>query len=149
MEKMIETPFGPIDLDYTPIELTISANSQGFPRIARYEGIQSNSENGQYATLSWRIWQYDKEGNLLPDREFVQGREVRTEVSGNNRVTPDGITIKREGFPEGEVGDRAFQMAWNAGHNEYRFWMAVLYSRTLPEAVKAAGMILAQYGVFD
>lgn len=145
----LETPFGEIDLDYVPIEFPISESSQGFQRIVRYEGIRSKSEEGQFATLIWKIWQYDKEGNALPEREFVQGREVRTDVSGNSRVTSGGITIKREGFPEGEVGDRAFQMAWNAGHNEYRFWMAVLHSRPMPEAIKAAGMILAQYGVFD
>lgn len=149
MDKIIETPFGLIDLEYNKIELPISESSQGFTRIVIYEGILNNSEDGQYATLLWKVYQYDKEGNLLPDREFIQGREVRTDVSGNNRVNSGGITIKREAFPEGELGDRAYQMAWNAGHNEYRFWMAVLHSRTMPEAIKAAGMILAQYGVFD
>lgn len=145
----IESPFGHLNIDYSPIEFTINPSSQGMERRVRYDGILFKSESNEAASIVWKIWQYDKEGNLLPDREFVQGREVRTDVSGSNRVTSGGITIKRERFPQGEVGDRAYQMAWNSGYNEYRFWMAVLHSRLLPEAIQAAGMILAQYGVFD
>lgn len=143
------TPLGEVDLTPQPIELQITDSSIGFTRRVVFEGIRSQSESGEFAQIVWKVWQYDAEENLLNELDAVQGRQVVTPVSGQNRVTADGVTILREGFPAGEVGDRAFEMAWNAGYNEYRYWMGLLQGVPLPQVLAAAGSILSQFERFD
>lgn len=145
----ITTPHGEIDLAQKPVELQISDSSIGFTRKVTFEGIRSMSEEGEFAQIVWKVWQYDKEGNLLNELDAVQGRQITTPVSGQNRVTSEGVTILREVFPEGEVGDRAYQMAFEAGHNEYRYWMSLLQNVPLPQVLAAAGAILSQFERFD
>lgn len=144
----ITTSFGELDLGYLPIEFDVSDSELGTKLRVRFEGIRSMTESGEFANIIWVVSQYSEEGDRLNPLFAVQDRQVITEVSGRNRVTPDGITIKREAFPEGETGDRAYQMAYSSGHNEYRFWMALLHTRSLPEIITAAGQILAQYARF-
>jgi len=148
MEK-IKTPFGDIDLDLEPISFFISDSSLGTRRKVQFEGIRSMTERGQFAQVVWLIWQYDQEGNLLNELDAVQGRQVITPVSGQNRVTADGVLIIREAFPEGEVGDRAYQMAMNSGYNEYQYWMALLRVAPLPQVLAAAGNLLNQHERYD
>jgi hypothetical protein len=145
----VTTLFGEIDLDYTPIEFPITDSSIGARRIVRFEGIRSQSDSQEFAQILWTIWQMDEKGELKNELDAVQGRQVITPVSGQNRVTANGILILREAFPQGEVGDRAYQMAWNAGYNEYRYWMALLRLATLPNVIIGAGSILAQYERYD
>jgi hypothetical protein len=147
--ELIKTPFGDIDLDVVPISFFISDSSLGTRRKVQFEGIKSMTERGQFAQIVWLIWQYDQEGNLLNELDAVQGRQVITPVSGQNRVTAEGILIMREAFPEGEVGDRAYQMAFDKGYNEYQYWMALLRLAPLPVVLNAAGNLLAQYERYD
>lgn len=147
--NIINTPFGEIDLDITPISFWITDSTLGTRRKVDYEGIRSQTERGQFAQIVWLIWQYDKEGNLLNELDAVQGRQVITPVTGQNRVTSEGLLIVREAFPEGEIGDRAFQMAYDKGHNEYLYWMSLLRIAKLPDVIIAAGYLLAQYERYD
>ena len=150
MENLIKTPFGEVDLTPTPISFWVSDSSIGAKRKVVFDGIRSQSEEGQFAQIVWKIWQFDEDGEtLINELDAVQGRIVITPVTGQNRVTSDGILIMREAFPEGEVGDRTYQMAWNAGHNEYRYWTALLRIAPLPNIIEAAGNLLAQYDRFD
>ena len=145
----ITTPFGEIDLDVQPISFWIKDSSIGARQLVTYEGIRSKTETGQFAQIVWIIDQYDAEGNKLNELHAVQGRQVITPVSGQNRVTAEGILIQRESFPEGEIGDRAYQMAYAKGHNEYKYWMALLHVAPLPVVIQAAGNMLAQFERFD
>lgn len=147
--NIIKTPFGDIDLNIKPITFFISDSSLGTRRKVQFEGIRSMTERGQFAQIVWLIWQYDQEGNLVNELDAVQGRQVITPVSGHNRVTAEGILIIREAFPEGEVGDRAYQMAFDKGYNEYQYWMAVLRLAPLPVVIQAAGNILAEFYRYD
>lgn len=149
MSNIIKTPFGEVDLDYRSIDFLITESSLGAMRKVEFEGIQYMSEKKQYAEIVWLIWQYNKENNLINELDAVQGRTVITPVTGLNRVTSDGILIMREVFPEGEIGDRAYQMAMNAGHNEYHYWMALLRVAPLPIVIQTAGNMLAQYNRYD
>lgn len=141
----ITTPFGEIDLDIDPISFWINDSSIGARQLVTYEGIRSKTERGQFAQIVWIIDQYDKEGNKLNELHAVQGRQVITPVSGQNRVTAEGILIVREAFPEGEIGDRAYEMSRAKGYNEYAYWMALLRIAKLPDVIIAAGNLLAQY----
>lgn len=147
--NIIKTPFGEIDLDSEPIRFPIKDSSLGTTQEVVWEGITQQSETNQFALIIWQIWQYGQDGKLINPLVAVQGRQVITPVSGQNRVTADGILIMREAFPEGEVGDRAYQMAFNSGHNEYHYWMALLRVAPLSTVITAAGQMLAQYARFD
>jgi len=149
MATIIKSPFGEIDLDSPPIEFQIKDSSIGSIRKVRFEGILHQSETGQFAEILWNIWQFNSEGNQISALDAVQGRQVSTVVSGNNRVNADGILIIRELFPEGEIGDRAYQMAYTTGHNEYKYWMALLRIAPLTTVITAAGQMLAQFERFD
>jgi len=149
MAKLIKTPFGEVDLDYDPITFLIKKSSIGAIRKVEFEGIHAQSNTDQFAQIVWIVWQLDEAKEKLNPLDVVQERKVITPVSGQNRVTSEGILIMREGFPEGDVGDRAYQMAWNAGHNEYKYWMALLRIAPLPIVLEAAGNLLAQYEQFD
>jgi hypothetical protein len=149
MTQLIKSPFGEIDLDYPPIEFLIKDSSLGSIRKVRYEGILHQSETGQFAEILWNIWQFDAEGNLISSLDAVQGRQVSTLVSGQNKVSADGILILRELFPEGEIGDRAYRMAWSSGCNEYKYWMALLRVAPLATVITLAGQMLAQFERFD
>lgn len=144
----ITTPLGEIEIDPQPIEFEISDSEIGTKLKVRFEGIRSMTDTDEFANIVWTVSQFDNEGKRMNPLFAVQDRQVVTEVSGNNRVTDEGITIIRAAFPEGEVGDRAYQMAWNAGHNEYHYWMALLKVGTLPAILTAAGQILSQYNRF-
>lgn len=144
----ITTPLGEIEIDPQPIEFEISDSEIGTKLKVKFEGIRSMTESGEFANIVWTVSQFDLEGKRMNPLFAVQDRQVVTEVSGRNRVTNEGITIIRESFPEGEAGDRAYQTAWNAGHNEYYYWMALLKVGTLPKILKAAGQILSQYNRF-
>lgn len=149
MSKLITTPFGQIDLDVQQISFFISDSSIGARRRVVFEGIRSMTDSGQFAQIVWTIWQEEEEGGLKNELDAVQGRQVITPVSGQNRVTAEGILITREAFPVGEVGDRAYQMALDKGYNEYQYWMALLRIAPLPKVLKAAGNLLAQYERYD
>lgn len=150
MENLIKTPFGEIDISPVPISFWITDSTIGAKRRIDFEGIKSQSEDRQFAQIFWKVWQFEKEGEtLINELDAVQGRIVITPVSGQNRVTADGILIMRESFPEGEIGDRAYQMAWDAGHNEYLYWMALLRVAPLPTVIQTAGAMLAQYNRYD
>lgn len=146
---IIKTPFGEIDLDYEPISIDIQDSEIGTKMRVYFEGINSMTEEGQFANIVWIVRQYDQDGKQLNPLFAVQERRVVTPVSGGNRVTSGGILILREGFPEGEIGDRAYQMAMSSGHNEYKFWMALLRVANLPTVLEAAGNMLAQYNRYD
>jgi hypothetical protein len=148
MEK-IKTQYGEIDLGYAPIEFFISDSELGTKVKVQFEGIRSMTESGEFANIVWLISQYSEEGERLNPLFVVQDLQVVTDVSGNNRVTNDGITIKREGFPEGEVGDRAYQMTFTIGHNEFTFWMSMLEYVPMPKVLALAATILDQFGRFD
>lgn len=147
--ETITTPFGDIELDKKPISFWINDSSIGARQMVTYEGIQSQSEIWQQASIIWIIDQYDQDGNKLNELHAVQGRRIETIVSGQNRVTAEGIQIAREAFPDTESGQRAFQFALNKGYNEYLYWMALLRVAPLPVVLEAAGNLLAQYGRFD
>lgn len=146
---LINTPFGEIELERKPITLWINDSSIGAKQLVTYDGIRDQSEQYEFANIIWIVDQYDEEGNKLNELHAVQGRQVITPVNGNNRVTDEGLLILREAFPETEAGQRAFQMAWNKGHNEYQYWMALIRVAPLPVVLEAAGNLLAQYGRFD
>lgn len=150
MNNLIKTPFGEIDLNPTPISFWISDSSIGAKRRVDFEGIQSQSEDQQFAIILWKVWQFEQDREtLINELDAVQGRIVTTPVTGYNRVTSEGISVMRESFPEGEIGDRAYQMAMNAGHNEYHYWMALLRVAPLPTVIQAAGSMLAQFERYD
>lgn len=148
--KIIKTPLGEIDLEVPPISFWITDSSIGAKRRVDFEGISAQSQAGGYAQIVWKIWQFDEDQETRKNElDAVQGRIVFSTISDHNRVTSDGILITREGFPEGEVGDRAYQMALAAGHPEYSYWMALLRVAHLPTVLEAAGNMLAQYNRYD
>lgn len=147
--NLIKTPFGEIDLDFQPISFYIEDSSIGAKRRVDFEGIRSMTVLGEFAQIVWLIWQEDQEGKLKNELDAVQGRQVITPVSGQNRVTAEGILIMREAFPIGEVGDRAYQISFDKGYNEYQYWMALLRIAPLPQVLKAAGNLLAQHERYD
>jgi hypothetical protein len=147
--KLISTPFGEIDLDSPQIEFQIKNSTIGAVRKIAFEGIRSMTEEGEFAQIVWKVWQYGDDGNLKNPLDAVQNRTVITPVSGQNRVTNDGILIIRELFAEGEEGNVAYQAAFDAGHNEYKYWLALLRVAPLTTVISAAGQLLAQYSRFD
>ena len=147
--SIVKTPLGEIDLDVKPISFYIQDSSIGAKRRVQFDGIRSMSDLNQFAQIVWIVWQEDENGNLKNELDAVQGRQVITPVSGENRVTAEGILIIREAFPEGEVGERAFEMAKSKGYNEYLYWMALLRIAPLPMVLEAAGNLLASYQRFD
>lgn len=148
--KTVNTPFGEVNLDTSPIQFWIKDSSIGSKQLVRYEGIQSQSETHEYANILWIIDQYDQDGvTKLNELHAVQGRQVMTPINGYNRVTDSGVLILRESFPQTEAGQVAFQKLWDAGHNEYRYWTALLRIAPLPNIIEAAGNLLAQYDRFD
>jgi hypothetical protein len=146
---MINTPFGEIDLDSPSIEFKIKESSIGAFRKVSFEGIRSMTEEGQFAQIVWKIWQYDVNGNLKNELDAVQDRTVLTPISGANRVTDEGILIMRELFPAGESGDEEFTMAFSQGHNEYKYWMGLLRIVPLTTVITAAGQLLERYKRFE
>lgn len=147
--EIIATPFGEIDLDIQPISFWITDSTIGTRRKVTYEGIRSQSESEQFANIVWYITQHDQDGNLINSLDAVQNRQVITPVSGQNRVNSQGTLIIRELFPEGEKGQEAFNLAWQSGHNEYKFWMGLLRIAPLPTVLLAGGNLLSQYQRFD
>ena len=85
----------------------------------------------------------------LNEIHAVQGRQVTTPISGQNRVTDNGLLIVRESYPMDTEGEQAFQLAWNEGHNEYRYWTSLLRIAPLPVVLQAAGNLLNQFNRFD
>jgi hypothetical protein len=150
MAETINTPFGKIDLTPHPISFWIEDSSIGAKRRVDFEGIQAQSEDQEVALITWKVWQFEQDGETLINQlDAVQGRVVTTPVIGYNRVSSEGLLIMRESFPEGEVGDRAYQMAYSKGHNEYRYWMALLRIAPLPIVLQSAGSMLAQFHRFE
>jgi hypothetical protein len=147
--SIVKTPFGEIELESKPISFFITDSSLGTKREVRFEGIRSMTESGQFAQIVWTLWQYDKEDNLVNELEAVQGRQIITPVSGENRVNSNGILILRESFSDTEEGQLSYQKAYDNGHNEYKYWLALLRVAPLPTVISAAGNLLAQYQRFD
>jgi hypothetical protein len=146
---MINTPFGEIDLDSPSIEFKIKESSIRAVRKVSFEGIRSMTEEGQFAQIVWKIWQYDVDGNLKNELDAVQGRTVLTPISGENKVNDEGVLIMRELFKEGDSGDKEFTIALSKGHNEYKYWMALLRIAPLTTVITAAGQLLEKYQRFD
>lgn len=148
MEKLT-TQFGEIDLTVDRIEIPISDSPFGFKRSVCWEEIPFLSETGQYAEIVWVVKTKDNEGNLIAHPDIRSERRVSTIISSENRVDLNGITIKREAFPEGESGEQKWLDARSSGINEYQFYRALINQMPLPEVLKISISILDQYKTFD
>jgi len=146
---IISTPFGDFTLGFERVEIAISDSAFGTKRKVVMEGFNSMTIDGEFCNIVWKVNHYNVINELISNPDLNNSRRVITPVSGQNRVTNKGITIDRRAFPEGEIGDRAHQMAFSKGHNEFSFWMSMLEYVPMPKVLALAATILDQFGRFD
>jgi hypothetical protein len=148
-QVIISTPFGNFPLGFQRVEIGISDSAFGTKRKVVMEGFNSMTIDGEFCNIVWKVNHYDQTGVVILNPDLNNSRRVITPVSGQNRVTDQGVTINRKAFPEGEIGDRAYQMTFTIGHNEFTFWMSMLEYVPMPKVLALAATILDQFGRFD
>jgi len=146
---ILDTPFGKIPLAWAKVQMAISDSTFGTKRKVVFEGLNSMTIEGEFCNIVLCVTHFDQDEKMIDNLDLNNQRKVITPVSGKNKVTSQGVTIERKLYPEGEVGDRAYQMAWDTGYNEFTFWMALLEQVPLPKVLGLAVTILDQFNRFD
>ena len=101
------------------IFIPITPTVEGIKRIVKFEGFNFWYHTRKIAEMSCSIWMVNNDNQPIKNLDLNQGRAIRIEISNNNRVTEQGITIApnsidwQNGIPEYDFYFSAFMLQAN------------------------------------
>lgn len=127
------------------LQIKISNSRAGDKRVVIWEGINSMTNQGNFANIVWIVRHLDSNDNPITDPDINQDRRVITPISNENLVTNQGVLVVPENFETEEE----YQTALESGIPEYTFWMAAIQSAPLPAILMQAAQILDTFKRFE
>jgi hypothetical protein len=160
-----------MELEFKISDTVIDGNV--IARKVVFEGIEYLSTSAKHASIIWKVYLVDQNGDIIIHPDVFQGRLVRSPIENSNKVDQNGIMITREytdtlfQAPSEEeliqlsfenetveqtverLKEEFYQDSLSKGFPEFDFYWSALFQFKLPEVLGQSIPVLDSLKRFD